>query len=377
MDERDVERALRQGLEARADEADVRVPVAARARAEVGRRRRARWGVGAAAAAVVVVVGGVAVATGTGGDGGGAGAPPATSPTASDPPPQDPPWRTEHWRGVAIDVPEEWGYGGAPSGSAACWPAAMVRPDGTRPRGGEDPDLGWVGRPIALTDVCAPYPWIEHSPQEEPTAPYAWLGADVEPGTVEYGNGYVEETIEVGGVTVTVATDDEDLREEILGSARSSHLCEPTLPGVPAARAGAAGERRGGPVVARVCAYRLGDSGGYHLSYAAEIDPADAEAAFAAAERAPDPPPIDCVGERFEFVVLQATYDDEVPDDVTDRSAVYDMFCGGSVDLGHGSVRALTPEAVAPWAGNGIPATVTGPTGGKGAMIDSFIGPQG
>ena len=37
----------------------------------------------------------------------------------------------------------------------------------------------------------------------------------------------------------------------------------------------------------------------------------------------------------------------------------------------------LTPEMVRPWAVDGIPATVGGPTGGKGAMIDSFIGPQG
>jgi hypothetical protein len=37
----------------------------------------------------------------------------------------------------------------------------------------------------------------------------------------------------------------------------------------------------------------------------------------------------------------------------------------------------LTPELVEPWAVGGIPAVLYGPTGGKGAMIDSFIGPRG
>jgi hypothetical protein len=37
----------------------------------------------------------------------------------------------------------------------------------------------------------------------------------------------------------------------------------------------------------------------------------------------------------------------------------------------------LTPAMVRPWAVDGIAATVSGPTGGKGAMIDSFIGPLG
>ena len=53
------------------------------------------------------------------------------------------------------------------------------------------------------------------------------------------------------------------------------------------------------------------------------------------------------------------------------------MDCDGSIRLDAGPARELTPEAVAPWAGNGIAAVVYGPTGGKGAMIDSFIGPLG
>jgi hypothetical protein len=39
--------------------------------------------------------------------------------------------------------------------------------------------------------------------------------------------------------------------------------------------------------------------------------------------------------------------------------------------------RAVRASLAASWAVDGIPAVVHGPTGGKGAMIDSFIGPLG
>jgi len=382
MDESEIERVLRAGLEAKAADADVAVPVAERARVEVGRRRRTRWGVGvAAAAAVVLVVGGVAVATG-GGDAETKQPPVVSEPTATDEvrPADLMAWRTEYWGGVAVDVPADWGYGGAPFRSGrealACYPEAMVGPDGSRLR--QPGDRGWVGRPIGMTDVCAGYPWIEHSPQEEPAAPYVWLGAAVEVGTVDYDNGFVQETIEVAGTALTVATDDVELREEILGSARAGHLCAPTLAAIPYPRTGAASDRRGGLVRAAICAYRRDGEGPYQLSYAAELDRVDAEQAFAAAERAPVAGiPPDCDYEPFEFVLLDATYNDEFPNDVLDRTAVYEMGCGGSIALGNGPARQLTAAAVEPWAGNGIPSVVVGPTGGKGAMIDSFIGMQG
>jgi hypothetical protein len=369
MDEREIERVLRDGLEAKAADADVTVPVVARARAEVSRRRRTRWGVGvAAAAAVVLVVGGVAVATG-GGDNETKEPASVTSPTATDGvrPADLMTWRTEYWGGLAVDVPADWGYGGAPLRSGgeavACFPEAAIGPDGSRLR--RPGEQGWVGRPIAMTDVCAGYPWIERSPLEEPTAPYVWLGAAVEPGTVEYENGYVQETVEVAGTTVTVGSDDVGLREEILGSARAGHLCSPTLDAIPSPRTGAASDRRGGLVRAAICAYRRDGASDYQLSYAAELDRVAAEEAFAAAERAPVAR-VDCDYDPFEFVLLDATYNDEFPNDVLDRTAVYEMGCGGSIALDDGPLRELTAEAVEPWSNNGIPA-----------VLYSFIGPQG
>ncbi|MDZ5620797.1 hypothetical protein SFC88_08170 [Nocardioides sp. HM23] len=373
MDDREVERRMRAGLEAKAMDADVTAPVVDRARAEVGRRRRARWSVGAAAAAVVLVVGGIAVAT-AGGDDGADEPPPGSTPTASGPRPADlMSWRTEFWAGVSVDVPPDWGYGGAPDASGtACYPIAAVSPDGQEIGSGGDHERGWVGRPIAGTDVCAsvPRPW-------EPQAPYVWLGAGVEPGTYDYGNGYVQETIAAEGTTVTVGTDDPALREQILASVRPGQRCASEVGAIPEPRAGAASDRRGGLIRAKVCAYRRTGSG-YQLSYAVELEPAAAEVAFAAAERAPGVSrSCDPVDDPTEFVLLHATYNDEFPNDVLDRTAVYRMECGGSIRLDDGPSRELTPESVAPWARNGIPAVVHGPTGGKGAMIDSFIGPQG
>jgi hypothetical protein len=48
----------------------------------------------------------------------------------------------------------------------------------------------------------------------------------------------------------------------------------------------------------------------------------------------------------------------------------------GSVTEGSATV-GLTPKLVRPWAVEGISAVLYGPTGGRGAVLDSFIGPQG
>ncbi len=199
----------------------------------------------------------------------GGTAPPAVDDSTSDVRPSGvTEWRTEYWGAVAVDVPADWGYGGAPVESGrdvvACYPEAMVGPDGNRLR--QSGGRGWVGRPIAVTDVCALYPWIEHSPELESTTPYVWLGAAVEPGVVDYGDGFVEETVEVEGVTVTVASDDAALRQEILGSARPGDLCAPRLDGIPEPQLDSDGDQDGSALT--TCSYRRTE-GGFALSYGA------------------------------------------------------------------------------------------------------------
>lgn len=383
MAERDMEQVIRAGLERRAAEADVTAPVAARARAEVDRRRRSRGGVGAAAAAVLLIVGGVAATTRGGPD--DATKPPlGGNATTAHTPVDVGGWRTEYWQEVAVDVPVDWGYGGAPIESegdaVACYPEATVGPDGNRlARPGE---RGWVGRPIALTDVCALYPWIEHSPQEEPTQPYVWLGAAVAPGVVEYGNGYVQETVEVEGVMVTVASDQPALRERVLASARAEHICPPAGDTVPEGKRENTTEGHGSFREGSVCAYRRTESG-FALTYAATLDEAAITATWAALDEAPA---VDDTLNCFpgEIVVVSALFTDSFSSqqDLLHWDAVFRTDCG-TVDTGppffesRNKIVKQLPEMVQPWAHNGIPAVVYGPTGGKGAMIDSFIGPQG
>ncbi len=113
-------------------------------------------------------------------------------------------WRTEYWHDMQVDVPADWGYGGAPmdfggGDTVACYATAMVTADGQRLKR-DDPTMPYVGRPIALTDVCQKYPFIGPD-AGPPDAPYVWLGAAVEPGTEDLGDGWVQETVEVNGST--------------------------------------------------------------------------------------------------------------------------------------------------------------------------------
>ena len=180
----ELERAFRQGLRHAADRAGVGVPLADLAHAAARARRRRRWAAVGAVAAVVAVSGvAVAVQPGDGPDRG------PTDHVVADPTTAAPPiteWRAESWHGLTVDVPADWGWGTAPltladdEGPLVCGgPGASMSP-GT---GGPDAETPYVGRPIMLSDVC------QGGPLPSPEAPYVWLGADVEPGTVDVGDG--------------------------------------------------------------------------------------------------------------------------------------------------------------------------------------------
>jgi hypothetical protein len=345
MDDRDVEQALRAGLGARADEADVTAPVAARTREVVARRWRTRWSVGGAAAAVVLVVGSVALLTR--GDHESGQEPPsvADSGTTEVSPPAAG-WRTEYYGGVAVDVPADWGYGGAPLPSA--------RLDVCAPGG----PPGYVGRPIVQTDMCT---YLRSGWQ--PAAPYVWLGGNVEPGTYDWDNGYVQETVEVGGVTVTVGSDDAALREQVLASAGESDTrCDASFAGIPPAETGVLDSGDDGPPYAWVCVYRKAEGATrFTLSYATAVDPRDAERALAAEAAAPDQTS-DCDYDPFEFAVLLTG----VPGD-RDARTVYETGCGdGAAHLGSGPAKQMVDAGVRPWAAAGVRANMF-----------YFIGPQG
>ena len=282
-------------------------------------------------------------------------------------------WRTEHWHDVAVDVPAAWWYGGGPmpdgrGGPIACFPEPIVSPEGDRREGRGDTAPGWVGRPLYLTDVCSG-DFDEGPLAEAPRWPYVWFDAPLEPGTEDLGGGWTRQTVEVNGSRVTVATDDDALRRRILGSATGGETCFSEVEG------------RDDPTVPppridedrpTVCAYRESD-GLPRLTYAAHLTPAQAERFVAAVDEAP---PAHAVGSRacdlggasFEWAVVH----------VAGEPYVVRTGFHGCPHVQHGDrfVR-LTPDVVEPWATGGIAAVMVGPAGGKGAMIDAFMGPMG
>jgi hypothetical protein len=371
-DDAELERMMCGGLERRAGDADVAVPVAQRARASVRRRHRGRLAMGLAAASVVAVAA-IAALDST---------PPPPTPPEDRPVPAGPDiteWRTEYWADMQVDVPADWGYGGAPMLEAgdviSCFSEQMLAADGQRLRDGQA-QVGYVGRPIWMTDVCEMY---KHHALQPQTVPYVWLGADVEVGSVDLGDGFVQETVEVNGSTLTVGTDDPELRRRILDSARGGEMClsEVEVQGSIEHDGALATDRQ--PTSMIVCAYRAEEPGEATLTYASRIGPAAAKEYLHQVERA-GPSEDQCPNldyEENEWVVLELTTDDGR---ATDRHVVH-FVCPG-IDVDADSLRGLetitlTSEMARPWAVGGIPAVIYGPTGGKGGMLDSFIGPQG
>lgn len=283
-------------------------------------------------------------------------------------------WRREYWGDIAVDVPADWGYGGAPMedpfpGAGDTITCSDQRsPSGQLMRHGLA-NPGFVGRPVFMTDACA-------TELPHPRLPYVWLNAAVEPGVERYDDGWVQETVEVGARTVTVGTDDDELRASILATARvvdgDEAICaqKPVGPQRDWTREGRGEFERGA-----VCSYRFDESGLPVLAYAAPLNESAVDETFAAVQAAPDQTVV-CDSQLFELVTVIAEYDDDFGPLRLIESVSFDMGCGGSVEAFDGG-HALTPEAVRPWADGGIRSVVIGPLGGKGAMIDSFLGPQG
>jgi hypothetical protein len=369
LDDAGLEQAMRDGLERRAQRADTAVPVADRARTDVRRRRAGRVTAGLAAAAVVVA-GLITVALDRDDRAEpGPGGPPVASDTVS---PIDGVWRTEYWHDLQVDVPDDWGWGGAP-------PACGVGPSVSS--GGQpiasDSGIPYVGRPISSTDMCVGAP----SP---PTASYVWFGAERDVGVVDLGAGYVEETVEVDGSVLTVASDDEALRERILSSATGGETCLSELETLDGSFPDVVpGDVKRQADVLNVCVYQSRDGnpvGPKELVYATALDLGGLHAYLAALEGGAEPRS-QCPGAAYverEWVVLEiGTADGQVF-----RRDVVHLVCPGiDIDvtgLRVGKTVPLTPALVDPWAVEGIGAVVHGPTSGDFATFgDYFIGPQG
>jgi hypothetical protein len=357
-EDQDLERLVRAGLDRHAGEVDTAVPVAARARAAAGRRRRTTRvvaGVGALAVAAALVTAVVVDRTGSDPDGGDL----VVDTPSPDPDPLPTGWRTEYWHDTQVDVPDDWGWGTAPLSpvpgddlTLCGGPGAMVLSDGSRETNA-DPSEPYVGRPIMLSDLC-----VVTTDPTTPAAPYVWLGADLEPGTVDLGDDWVQETRVVNGSTVTVGSDDKGLRERILGSATGGETCLANLEKPPTVDSMLT-EGMGEVHSAQVCAYRPGEGGVLDLVYATTLSPDDASAYADAIWKAPSAKdPGHCAESDFtEYVQVTLQGDDPFGTEPVTQDSVITLGCD-LVERTPGDYADLTEAATTPWSRNGLQAVL-------------------
>jgi hypothetical protein len=373
MDDRELERLMKEGLERRAETVDEGAAGALVASAREGSARRP-WRTTAVMGLAAASVAGIAFATVvlTRDDGIRSGGRDVVAPNSGGPVTA---WRTEYWHDTKVDVPADWGWGGAPMSDFVevgsppsdkvidCGATAFMGPDGKRLLNG-DGTIPYVGRPIMQTDACngsfGPGEW------PQPTAPYVWLGAPVSPGTVELADGYVMETVEVNGSTVSVATKDPALRRQILATAGGGETCLSEYDGAPSIQVVPREGVRDATGMT-VCAYSE-ENGKAELTYATHVGAAATNDFKAALQTAPTET---CQPRDVrEWVLLTV----EGTQGLRQEHLVQLGECSGIEVIPGGDLTSLTEATVAPWAVDGIPAYVIGPYGGKGATAGFFRG---
>lgn len=341
-DDTALERLMREGLQARADRLDLAVPEVSRGRRPAPWGRPTVWLTAAAAAAVAI---GTPFAWQALND------PPAQTPITSAGEVPDS-WRAESYGGVQVMVPPEWVQGSNPMPDEG--PAG--RPDSGSWCGGPMPSA-YVGRPVMLSDACFALATVRMMP---PSVDSVWFGApNVSPGVNDFGNGFVQETVEVGGVTVAVTTDDPALRAEILSTAEAVDVdangCRTQIDGPPWA------ETTDPPASAplSVCVYDVDPDLTTTLIWSGSADAAAAAAYFDAVEAARGTGDDVAACKRAaegEWVAIGTDGPEGVAWDAVDFACQKVMTAGGDV--------ALSRAIVEPWASDGTRAYVAGPFDG-------------
>jgi hypothetical protein len=171
--------------------------------------------------------------------------------------------------------------------------------------------------------------------------------------------------VKASGTTVTVTSDDADLRHQILGTVGGIRRCTSSLPG-PTRVHDMLIEGYGRPKSLEVCVYRRADSGGLELAYGTVLD-AEAARDFGAAVDRAEPREMDCGGEPpFEWVTLQMT-GTSYPDAPVGVGGTQDMVIGcGVVEVGPGQTYEVDQRVLESLSTRGLPAV----------LLD-LIGPQG
>jgi hypothetical protein len=135
-------------------------------------------------------------------------------------------WRWESYKTVQVQVPTDWSqYVSGPAPCTAIWSPSSS--SSTKPVIGRFND--WLG---PTSYVCEDAVLPADRRQQ-----YLWFNDVQAPGIKQYDAGWTEETRIVGGVKISVLTQDDALRRRILDSARpitgtDDYGCAPTDSGV-------------------------------------------------------------------------------------------------------------------------------------------------
>lgn len=379
-----LEEAFRESLRERAGDVTADGGIVEVARAGARRHQRIKIAVtGAVAVAVIAPVGVLAALSRDGGPSANVADPAPTSGATTEAATTDPTgssggvpanWRVESYDGVQLRVPPDWGWGGVPVHTTIGDEEFLTCGHGAFAHAGPDGktvlkvnvDKPYVGRAnYGMTDLCM-------TGLPTPTQPYVWLGSPVEVGSEELANGFTQQTVKVGGLRVTVASDDADELAAILstvaavevdanGCAAVSRLAES---GDPLAGFGEVDS-------VSVCVYRHEEKGeDVFLGYSTSIEGVPAQQLLEGITAEPTVT-LRCVNtDRVDDVVLLRFHG---PNDDADVLARLDGCSGYYTGE---EVRHLTRATVEPWVVDGVGLYVSG-MGVGDELSDLFHSPMG
>jgi hypothetical protein len=277
-------------------------------------------------------------------------------------------WRFESYDGVQVQVPDAWGWGGAPIrssvfpgprhlGSCGANQAEVLSPADHAPY--VSTLTGFVGRPAFAAESCTE--WGSDGTMPEGDA--LWFGSPMPVGVKAVG-GLVAETRAVGAQHLTVFSDDPTLRREILGSADQvgvdAHGC-PTK-AVTRPSAGPRDVAPGSVSSLSVCVYSQ-DTGESVLQYSETVN-GDAAQEYADHAASAGTPGGACPTLQGRWVALGLHVAGGT------RWDVVNLGCE-RIQLAGGGAAQLTPDTVRDWAVDGVRAYVTTPAGDH--ALDSFF----
>jgi hypothetical protein len=255
-------------------------------------------------------------------------------------------WRTEVWHDVQLKVPASWALGYSPLREGE---DALLC--GTGPL--DQSEKPYVGRPGYGSDMCQGVGLDDLALSGEGV----WFGSPLPEGDVLSKSGLHQTTIAVGSSRVTVATFDDEVRQQVLDSAQQVEEDAHGCPVAPQVQRGWPIDGFGEPQSLAVCVYqRDRSSDPWERLWSTSLSRARANDLLAAAESAGPGRPCES-RDSGSMVVLQALADDPLGAGQARRDFV--VRPDGCASLRQWrpegeSWLELTPALVRPWAVEGV-----------------------